>query len=224
MKIGQLIKNYREQHSISQRQFALLCNVSNGYISMLEEGRNPKTNEPIVPSLSTMKKIASAMGMSLNQLVSTVDDMDVLFDKEEIDLTSIPGIFIPKTKKLPVLGNIACGEPIFAEENFDGYIDIEEGIKADFCLHAKGDSMTGARIMDGDIVIVKKQDMVSNGEIAVVLIDNEATLKRAYYYPEKNMLILRPENPSYEDMTFMNDELNNIKILGKAVAFQSVIR
>ena len=122
------------------------------------------------------------------------------------------------------MGDIACGKPIFAEESYDGYIDIEEGINADFCLRAKGDSMIGARIMDGDIVIVKKQDMVQNGEIAVVLIDDEATLKRAYFYPDKNKLVLSPENPKYEPLVYIGEELNSIRILGKAVAFQSIIR
>ncbi|MBQ9744499.1 MAG: LexA family transcriptional regulator [Clostridia bacterium] len=140
------------------------------------------------------------------------------------DITTVPGIFIPKKKRLPVLGNIACGEPVFAEESFDGYIEIEDCINADFCLRAKGDSMIGARIMDGDIVIVKKQDMVRNGEIAVVLIDDEATLKRAYFYPDKNKLVLNPENPKYEPLVYIGEELNSIHILGKAVAFQSVIR
>ena len=141
-----------------------------------------------------------------------------------LDISTIPGVFIPKTKKLPIIGRVACGEPIFAEESFDGYIDIEEGINADFCLRAKGDSMIGARIMDGDIVMVKKQDMVNNGEIAVVLIEDEATLKRAYFYPEKNKLVLNPENPKYEPLVYIGEELNSIRILGKAVAFQSVIR
>lgn len=145
-------------------------------------------------------------------------------DTPSPDVTIIPGIFPLKTKKLPIMGDIACGKPIFAEESYDGYIDIEEGINADFCLRAKGDSMIGARIMDGDIVMVKKQDMVQNGEIAVVLIDDEATLKRAYFYPDKNKLILNPENPKYEPLVFIGEELNSIHILGKAVAFQSVIR
>ena len=141
-----------------------------------------------------------------------------------LDITTIPGIFIPNKKKLPMFGKIACGEPIYADESFEGYIEVEDCVNADFCLRAKGDSMIGARIMDGDIVIVKKQDIVNNGEIAVVLIDDEATLKRAYFYPEKNKLVLNPENPKYEPLVYIGEELNSIRILGKAVAFQSVIR
>lgn len=84
--------------------------------------------------------------------------------------------------------------------------------------------MIGARIYDGDIVFIKKQDMVNNGEIAAVIIDNEATLKRVYYYPEKNKIVLNPENPAFEPLVYINEELNEIRILGKAVAFQSIVR
>lgn len=84
--------------------------------------------------------------------------------------------------------------------------------------------MTGARIMDGDIVFCRQQDMVNNGEIAVVLIADEATLKRVYYYPDKKKLVLQAENPKYEPFVYIAEELDQIRILGKAVAFQSDIR
>lgn len=133
-------------------------------------------------------------------------------------------IFPIETKKFPMLGEIACGEPIFADENKESYIEAGTDIHADFCLKAKGDSMINARILDGDIVFIKKQSMVDNGEIAAVIIENEATLKRVYYYPDKNKLILNPENPQYEPLVYIGEELNEIRILGKAVAFQSVVR
>ena len=94
-------------------------------------------------------------------------------------------------------------------------------INADFCLTAKGDSMINARIQDGDIVFIKEMPMVDNGEIAAVIIDDEATLKRVYYYPEKNKLVLQAENPKYEPWVYVNEELNEIRILGKAVYFMS---
>ena len=96
-------------------------------------------------------------------------------------------------------------------------------INADFCLKAKGDSMIGARILDGDIVFIKEAPMVNNGEIAGVIIGDQATLKRVYYYPEKGKLILQAENPKYEPLVYIGEELNEIRILGKAVAFQSDI-
>ena len=94
-------------------------------------------------------------------------------------------------------------------------------IDADFCLTAKGDSMINARIYDGDIVFIKKMPIVDNGDIAAVIIDDEATLKRVYYYPEKNKLVLQAENPKYEPFVYLNEELEQIRILGKAVYFMS---
>ena len=124
-------------------------------------------------------------------------------------------------KRLPILGRIACGKPILAESEYGSFCTPGGNIDADFCLAASGDSMIGARIFDGDIVFIRAQDTVENGEIAAVIIGDEATLKRVYFYPEKNKLILSPENPKYEPLVFMDEELNSVKILGKAVAYQS---
>ena len=133
-------------------------------------------------------------------------------------------IFPITTKRVPFLGSIACGEPVFANEEHELYVEVGTNVHADFCLQAAGDSMIGARIHDGDIVFIRKQDMVDNGEIAAVIIEDEATLKRVNYYPDKNLLILHAENPSYKDLIYTDAELDQIVILGKAVAFQSDVR
>lgn len=138
------------------------------------------------------------------------------------DIFSIPGINpIPKTYKRPRLGTIACGEPILAEENIEAYDDIPDNIKCDFTLICKGDSMINARINDGDIVYIKQQSQVDNGEIAAVLIDNEDTLKRVYIYEDK--VVLQPENTKYPPFVFTKEDMNNIRILGKAVGFTSLL-
>jgi len=124
-------------------------------------------------------------------------------------------------KKLPLVGSIACGSPIFAEENIEEYLVCPRGINADFCLYCKGDSMTGARINDGDIVYIHSQNDVDNGEIAAVLVEDEATLKRVYKYNDK--LVLKPENSDYEPFVYVGEEMSRIKILGKAVAFLSAV-
>lgn len=136
----------------------------------------------------------------------------------------VSNLFKIETKKFRLLGNIACGEPIFANEEKELYVVAGANIKADFCLMAKGDSMIGARIYDGDIVFIRQQDIVEDGEIAAVLIEDEATLKRVYYDREAGVLSLFAENPKYKTMRFSGEELNHIRILGKAVAFQSDIR
>lgn len=122
-----------------------------------------------------------------------------------------------------MLGEIACGKPIYTNEDRESYVEVGTDLNVDFCLAARGDSMIGARIRSGDIVFCRAQDMVNNGEIAAVIIGDEATLKRVYYYPEQKKLVLQAENPKYEPFVYVNDELDQIRILGKAVAFQSDI-
>lgn len=105
MKIGEIVKDYRDKNKISQRQFAQRCGVSNGYISMLEEGKNPKTNEPIIPTLETYKKIACGMGISLNMLFSLMDDAPITVNKSpanEYDLTDREKKLIDLFRKVPV--------------------------------------------------------------------------------------------------------------------------
>lgn len=126
-----------------------------------------------------------------------------------------------KTQRLPVLGEIAAGKPIYMNEEREVYVETE--VKADYLLIARGNSMTGARINDGDIVFIREQPMVENGEIAAVAIGDEATLKRFYYYKDKGMLILKPANPDYEDQIYSGDELDQVHVLGKAVYFQSIV-
>ncbi len=127
--------------------------------------------------------------------------------------------------RYPVLGEIACGRPILADEDRDGgYVTAAE-TSADFCLTAKGDSMINARIQDGDQVFIQMTDMVDNGEIAAVVVDDdEATLKRVFYYPEEEKLVLMPENTDYAPLVFVGEELDHIHILGKAVAVQLRVR
>jgi repressor LexA len=124
-----------------------------------------------------------------------------------------------ETKKFPLLGTIAAGNPIYTEEQFESYIEAGANIPADFCLKIQGDSMINARICDGDIVFIKKQSYVDDGQIAAVLINDEATLKRVY--KSENEIVLVAENPAYKPMVYKNEELNYIRILGKAIAFQS---
>ena len=139
------------------------------------------------------------------------------------DFSSFNNISAVSVKKLPMLGSIACGEPIYAEEEHESFVSTTSALDADFCLRACGDSMTGARIFDGDIVFIRAQDSVDNGQIAAVIINDEATLKRVYFYPEEGKLILSPENPKYPPLVYIGEELNGIKIIGKAVAFQSTL-
>lgn len=131
-------------------------------------------------------------------------------------------IAMPVVRRLPLLGDIACGEPILATENLDGSVDTPEHIHADFALRCKGNSMINARIFDTDIVYIRQQPTVENGEIAAVLVENEATLKRVYMYNDH--IVLQAENPQFKPLVYWGEEMNTVKILGKAVAFTSTIR
>ena len=164
----------------------------------------------------------SILGMALKVNEAWLMGYDVPMErnKNNVDYSSIKGIIpIPEMRKVPLLGAVACGKPIYKEEN--EWISLPTDIKADFCLRCEGDSMIDARINDGDIVFIKACPEVDNGQIAAVSIDNEVTLKRVFYYPEKNKLVLYPENKAYEPFVYMNEELNDIRILGKAVVFLS---
>ena len=214
MKLGDLIRSYRESHDLSQRQFALRCDLSNGYISILEKGINPNTLRPVTPTIPQLKKLADGMGMTLSELFEKVDDMPIDFGANIIPL--------PEMRKIPLLGKIACGAPILAEEHIEDYVDIPRHIHADFALTCQGDSMINARIFDGDIVYIRQQDTVESGEIAAVLIDNDATLKRIRIFDDH--IALEPENPQYRPIVLWGEDMNTVRILGKAIAFTSSVR
>lgn len=163
-------------------------------------------------------RLASALNVSEAWLMGYDVPMERSINSPALEFDNVCKI---ELKKFPVLGEIACGKPIYADQDFETYIEASSSINADFCLIAKGESMINARIYDGDVVFVREQSIVNNGEIAAVVIGDEATLKRWYYYPEKQKLILNPENPAYEPLVYVGEELNEIRCLGKAVSFIS---
>lgn len=163
-----------------------------------------------VPKSKATHLIAKALGVNETWLMCMEEDET--FENNYSNILPIHKI------KLPLLGEIACGKPIYADEQHEIYIDIDNDYGANFCLKANGESMINAGIDNGDIVLIKEASMVNNGEIAAVIIEDEATLKRVYYYPEKGKLILNPENPLFEPLVYINEELNAIRIIGKAVA------
>lgn len=208
--IGRRIKIKRDALGMSQEELAKRLGYKNkSSIAKIETGINDITQSKVVEFAEVLKtSVAFLMGW---------DEPE----QSSIDELSKYGIKPIATQRIPFLGEIACGEPIYADEDRESYIEVGTEIKADFCLRAKGDSMINARIFDGDIVFIRKQDMVDNGEIAVVLIENEATLKRVYYDRDNNILRLVAENPKCKPFVYVGEELNQIRILGKAVAFQS---
>lgn len=205
----QLYKNIKEKRialGMSQDDLAKKTGyTSRSSIAKIESGKVdlPQTK---------IKLFADALNVTPAELMGWDDSKD--------SIMSIPNIIpLPATKKVPLLGKIACGNPITAVENIEDYVDVPECTQADFALTCQGDSMIGARIMDGDIVYIRLQPEVENGEIAAVLIDGEATLKRVYY--QKGRIILQPENNNYPPLIYEKDEILDVRILGKATYFLS---
>ena len=217
MTLGEVIKKYRTDHDMSMDDFASKSGISKAYISILEKNRHPKTGKEIAPSIDSIRKAADGMGIDFNSLFNMLDG-DVSLSPVDDLIASYPNIHPVANRRLPMLGSVACGEPVFMSEEYEFQVDTTDEIKADFVLKCKGDSMIGARIYDGDIVFVRKQETVENGEIAVVAVEDEATLKRFYKY--NDLIVLRAENPAYKDMVFTPADHKQIRILGKAVWFQ----
>lgn len=213
MTIGERIRIAREKKGYSQTELAeLLGYKSRSSINKIEkEGRDiPRS---IIVKLAKLLDVTPAYLMGWEEEQSIADND---YSEQLIPISKV------KMKKYPLLGAVACGEPIYREE--DGFIECADDIDADFCLICKGDSMINARIYDGDVVFIKRCPVVDNGQIAAVSIDNEVTLKRVYYYREKNKLVLNPENPAYEPFIYTNEELNEVRILGRAVKFLSDVK
>lgn len=164
----------------------------------------------------------SILGMALNVSEAWLMGYDVSRVRDDATPKASNILPMPEMRKIPLLGTIACGAPVLAEEHIEGQVDIPVNIHADFALTCKGDSMINARIFDGDIVYIRQQDTVENGEIAAVLIETEATLKRVRLFDDH--ISLEPENPMYKPIVFWNEEMNEVRILGKAVAFTSSVR
>ncbi len=207
METHENIKILREHLGLSQEALAEKVGYGDrSSIAKIEAGK-------VDLSQSKIAAFASALNVTPAQLMG----LDI--EGPYLPTNIIP---MPKTYKVPLIGNIACGQPILAVEENDEVVEVPENIKADFALCCKGDSMINARIFDGDIVYIRKQPEVETGEIAAVRIGDEATLKRVRLYPDK--IILEPANPMYEPLVYRGEELNDIEILGKAVAFTSIVR
>ena len=216
MTLGQLIRDYRKQHHQTMEDFAQASGLSKAYISILERNRNPSTGQPAIPSAKTLQRVAKAMGQPVAVLLSQLDQEQ----KGELLSQLLPPMVEPYFPKgrMPVLGGVAAGLPIFAQENIEGYVadDFDDGEEY-FALRVHGDSMNAAGIADGDLLVVRKQPMVDNGEIAVVLVNgNDATVKR--FHQAGEMVTLSPQslNPVHQIQIY-NTKETAVSILGKVV-------
>lgn len=211
MTIGETIKKIREEKGITQEELSnKLGYKTKSSISKIEKGL---AEFPI----SKLRKIADALDVDVWEIIG--------FNSVEIDDINSLNVFSIHKNAVPILGDIACGTPITAEQNIDGYADLPDGVRADFALRCKGDSMEPT-FLDGDLVLIRQEGDVSDGRIAAVLLDaetdTEATLKRVHHVP--GGLILIPDNQKkYGPRTFQGSEAAKIRILGVAVGYVRMI-
>lgn len=189
----------RKKLGLTQKEVADAVGVAEATVSRWESGEIANMRRDRISALAKILKCSADFIMTGNQNAPTVP----------------PGFEpLPEMATVPLVGRIACGQPITAEENLEGYVSIPAEWHATFTLLCEGDSME-PRIKDGDLVAIRSQPQVENGEIAAVRIDCEATLKHVYLYPDK--IVLQPENPNYAPIVKIGEEMNDITIEGKAV-------
>ena len=205
MSFGSKLRAARKAKQLTQKELAAKIKAAHNSISNWENDQN-------MPDPDTIQNLCWALDVEPNYFFSV--DSSLPLPRNIIPL--------PEMQRIPLLGSIACGSPILAEEHIEDFVDIPRNIHADFALTCKGDSMINARIFDGDIVYIRQQPSVDNGEIAAVLIDGDATLKRVRLFDDH--ISLEPENPMYKPLVYWGNDMNDVHILGKAVAFTSVIR
>lgn len=216
MILGDLIKEYRREHGYSMDQFAKMSGLSKAYISILERNVNPVNNKPVIPSLETIKAVAQAINMDFNDVIAMLDGNQPVSLKDEPEIP--PGFQpLPEMMQVPLIGTIACGTPILAEQNIKSYIGVPAAWRADFALECHGDSMSPT-ICDGDVVCIRSQPEVEQGQIAAVRIGEEATLKHCYY--QNGVVQLIADNPAVcPPMVYTGQQLEEIEVEGLAVGF-----
>ena len=210
MKVGALIQKYRKEAGLSVQDLADAIGKDRSTIYRYEKGEIEKLpSDLLVP-------VANALGVSPAQLIVSENNDDAY---------SFPKFdnYIPvKKKKIPLLGEVAAGQPIYADGHIEEYLPVNDDLRVDFALKIKGDSMINANIDDGDIVFIRQQSDVDDGQIAAVLIDDSATLKRVYHM--QDFIQLQAENPKYPPMIFSNKNCDDVRILGLAVAVLGKIK
>ena len=202
MSIGTNIKKLREKAGLSQGELAKIINVSDKTISTWE-------NDTRIPRMGAIQKLADYFH---------VQKSDLIEDKSQTDLPDGAFPYNPIMHRIPILGSISAGMPLYAEQNIEGYTYTDLNSNGEyFALRVRGDSMNAARIYEGDILVIRKQDVVEDGDIAVVLVDDmEATVKRFYHNNGTVTLMPQSTNPIHTPQIYDTKKVR-IKIVGRVM-------
>lgn len=233
--LGDVVKRYRAERGLSLREFGTICGISHTTIDCIEKGYDPRTKKPVNITNATFAKLSDAMGIPVSILV----DLSVGID----DLHRVAGGWMttsgiasvlakdasptaPQSAcvRIPVLGDVAAGIPIEAITDIVDYEEIDAALAATgefFGLRVKGDSME-PRMMDGDVVIVRKQDSAETGDTVVVLVNGDsATVKKIKYGPDGISLI--PTNPVHDVQFFSAADVERlpVRVIGRVVELRA---
>lgn len=205
MSIAENIKRIRLGHGLSQSELGKIAGVSDKAVSTWELGLK-------TPRMGAVEKMANYFGITKSAIV---DDAPMTSLQKPV----VPPGFMPMPEmvQVPLIGSIACGTPITAEQNIKSYVGVPAAWRADFALECHGDSMAPT-ICDGDVVCIRSQPEVEQGQIAAVRIGEEATLKHCYY--QNGVVQLIADNPSVcPPMVYTGSDLDEIEVEGLAVGF-----
>lgn len=203
----QNVKRLMRIRGLEQSQIVMALGVTASTVSDWVNGKK-------YPRVEAIERLADFLKVPMSALTSAQEE-----DRSSSSAYEHPDVVPLATCRVPLLGSIQCGAPTFAQEEFEGEVEIGAQVRADFALRAHGDSMSGIGIQDGFLVFIRKQSAVRDGDVAAVILDEDATLKRVRYLPG-GMTMLQAENPKYAPIIIGGeDETRDVRVLGKAVAF-----
>lgn len=221
MTIGAYIHQFRCEHNWTMEEFAQKSGISKSYISMLEKNENPRTKQPITPTMKTIVGVARAMDISVSALMNRLNETNGS-ESTPYNMEILP---VGKTVMVPVVGVVRAGfgglafECDMGSESVDTKTISGYDISEFFYLRVKGDSME-PRLYDGDLVLVRRQSSVDSGNYAVVTIDNEEGVIKIVEY-DKTSVTLISQNHNYPPRIFRGADVKRIRVIGKAIESKS---
>ena len=202
------LKRLRKEHGYAQESLAAVIGVERSSVGKYE-GKSG-----VIPSNDVLARIADLFGVSIDYLLERENRNQI----SPATQTFPPNILPVQRRKIPILGNVAAGEPIFADEEHEEYVIEDDANDCDFALRIAGDSMEPL-LHDGDIVYVRQQDDVNDGEIGILLLDDEAVIKHIYHIPD-GVQVVSQNAAKYPPKTYTWPNYDTIRILGRAIAYR----